>query len=108
MCIVALTSFIDRLYPYTARCAYWQQHKLTPSHEKDGDETGQTHILNMSIYGTEPRYTWVPQPSGRCDQKNGIGKAIPAQAWTGLVGSRKVRLPEFLDNRHMEVLRCQH
>jgi hypothetical protein len=31
------------------------------------------------------------------------GKAIPLQAWTGLSGSRRLRLPEFLDNQHMKV-----
>jgi hypothetical protein len=30
----------------------------------------------------------------------GTGKAVPLQAWTG---ARRLRLPEFLDNRHMKV-----
>jgi hypothetical protein len=32
------------------------------------------------------------------------GKAIPLQAWTGPEGSRRSRLPEFLDSRHMKVV----
>jgi len=35
----------------------------------------------------------------------GKGKAIPLQAWTGPEGSRSLRLPEFLDSRHMKVVR---
>jgi hypothetical protein len=35
----------------------------------------------------------------------GKGKAIPAQAWTGPEGCRRLRLPEFLDSRHMKVIR---
>jgi hypothetical protein len=33
------------------------------------------------------------------------GKAIPVQAWAGHKVSRKSRLPEFLDNRHMKEVR---
>jgi hypothetical protein len=32
-------------------------------------------------------------------------KANPVRAWTAPVGSRRLRLPEFLDNRHMTVAR---
>jgi len=32
-------------------------------------------------------------------------KAIPLQAWTGPEGSKKLRLPDFQDNRHMNVAR---
>jgi hypothetical protein len=32
-------------------------------------------------------------------------KAIPLQAWTGPEGFRMLGLPEFLDNRHMKVVR---
>ena len=35
----------------------------------------------------------------------GKGKALPIQAWTGPWGSRRFRLPEFLCNRHMQVVR---
>jgi len=31
------------------------------------------------------------------------GKAIPIQAWIGPGGSMSLRLPEFLENRHMNV-----
>jgi hypothetical protein len=31
-------------------------------------------------------------------------KAIPLQAWTGPLGSRRLRLPEFLGNRHMKLV----
>jgi len=31
-------------------------------------------------------------------------KAIPLQAWTGPYSSRRLRLPEILDNWHMEVI----
>jgi hypothetical protein len=27
---------------------------------------------------------------------------IPLQAWTGLEGSKRLRLPEFLNNQHMK------
>jgi hypothetical protein len=33
------------------------------------------------------------------------GKAIPTQAWTGRERSKSLRLPRFLDNRHMTVER---
>jgi hypothetical protein len=33
------------------------------------------------------------------------GKAILLQAWTGPEGSRTLRLPAFLDSRHMKVVR---
>jgi len=32
-------------------------------------------------------------------------KATPLQAWIGPYGSRKLRLPEFLDNWHMKMVR---
>jgi hypothetical protein len=32
-------------------------------------------------------------------------KAIPVQAWTGPEGSRRLRLPDFIDNRHLKVVR---
>jgi len=32
------------------------------------------------------------------------GKSIPIQDWIGLHGPRKLRIPEFLDGRHMKVL----
>jgi len=34
----------------------------------------------------------------------GKGKAIPLQACTGSEGSRRLRLPKFLDIRHMKVV----
>jgi hypothetical protein len=34
-----------------------------------------------------------------------IKEAIPLQAWTGPEGSRRLRLPEFLDNRHIKMVR---
>jgi hypothetical protein len=34
-----------------------------------------------------------------------VSKEIPLQTWTGPEGSRRLRLPGFLDNRHMEVVR---
>jgi hypothetical protein len=33
------------------------------------------------------------------------GKAVPVQAWTGPEGSRRLRLPEFINNQHMKVVR---
>jgi hypothetical protein len=33
------------------------------------------------------------------------GAAISIQTWTGPKGSRRLRLPEFLGNRHMKVAR---
>jgi len=32
-------------------------------------------------------------------------KGIPLQAWTGPLGSRTLWFPEFLENRHMKVVR---
>jgi hypothetical protein len=47
--------------------------------------------LNSSLTSsTVSRYRW--------------GKAIPLQAWTDSEGSRRLRLPEFLDNRHIKVV----
>ena len=37
---------------------------------------------------------------------NGKGKAFPVQAWTGPEGSRRLRLPDFQDNRHIKVVRA--
>ena len=34
-----------------------------------------------------------------------IARAIPLQAWTGPLGSRGFRLPEFLENRYTKVVR---
>jgi hypothetical protein len=34
-----------------------------------------------------------------------ILKAFPLQAWTGPLGFQEVEAPEFLDNRHMKVVR---
>jgi len=36
---------------------------------------------------------------------NGKGNAIPLQAWTGAWGSSRLRLAEFIDSRHMKVVR---
>jgi hypothetical protein len=33
------------------------------------------------------------------------GKVIPLQAWTGPEGSRRLRLPEFLDSRYIKAVR---
>jgi hypothetical protein len=33
------------------------------------------------------------------------GKAFPLQAWTGPCGSRRLRILEFLNNRHIKVVR---
>ena len=33
------------------------------------------------------------------------GTAIPLLAWTGPLGSSRLRLPEFPDSRHMNVLK---
>jgi len=35
----------------------------------------------------------------------GKGNAFPLQAWTGPYDCRRLRLPEFLDSRHMKVER---
>jgi hypothetical protein len=42
--------------------------------------------------------------SGKSEFLNG-NLAIPLQPWTGPYGSRRLRFPEFLDNRYMKVLR---
>jgi len=34
------------------------------------------------------------------------GKEIPIQAWTDPYGSRRLKLPEFLDIRHMKAAGC--
>ena len=36
--------------------------------------------------------------------QTGKGKAFPLQVWTGPLGSKRLRLTEFLDNRHMKVV----
>jgi hypothetical protein len=35
----------------------------------------------------------------------GKGKAFPLQAWTGPWGFQELEAPEFLDDRHMKVVR---
>ena len=57
-------------------------------------------------------------PYGRCEDDGSIyvrtfinmlklkkTKVITLQSWTGLVGFRRLKLPEVLDNRHMKVTR---
>ena len=39
------------------------------------------------------------------DERTIKGKAVPLQTLTGPRGSRMLRLPEFLDNWHMKVVR---
>jgi len=34
-----------------------------------------------------------------------LGQAIPLQTWTGPYGTRSSSLPEYLDTRHLKVLR---
>jgi len=36
---------------------------------------------------------------------NANSEAIPIEAWTGPEGSKRLRLPEFVDIRHMKVAR---
>ena len=38
------------------------------------------------------------------NEGNNPAKAIPLQAWRGPSGSKRLRLPECLDNRHMKVV----
>ena len=49
-------------------------------------------------YKTHRGYTII------CEGK-GKGNAFPLQAWTSPYDSRRLRLPEFLDSRHMKVER---
>jgi len=66
------------------------QFQLKP---RIGLQTGSCHIqLGHSIATT-------PISSVK------TSKVIPLQAWTGPEGSWKLRLPEFLDNRNMKVVR---
>jgi len=48
-----------------------------------------------------------PLPYAACQRHEiyYIGKAFCVQTWTGPEGSRRLRLPEFIDNRHMKVAR---
>jgi hypothetical protein len=52
--------------------------------------TDLPHVLNTTrtCYGAELHHT-----------------AIPLQAWTGPWGSSRLKFPEFLDNKHMKVVR---
>jgi hypothetical protein len=44
--------------------------------------------------------------SGTCIVANsGLKKTIPVQAWTGPLGFRRLRSPEFLDSQHMKMVR---
>ena len=36
------------------------------------------------------------------------GKAVPIQAWAWLQGAGKLRLLQFLDNQHMEMVRLSN
>jgi len=38
-------------------------------------------------------------------KRTGRGKALPLQAWTGPEGSSMLRLPQFLDSRHMKMVK---
>ena len=42
---------------------------------------------------------------GEITECNGESKAIAKGVWTDPYGSRRMKLPEFLDNRHMNVAR---
>lgn len=41
---------------------------------------------------------------GEITEGNDKGKAIVIQVWTGPYGSRRMKIPEFLDSHHMKVL----
>jgi hypothetical protein len=53
-------------------------------------------------------YTVVlPKITALCERptEKAKGKGVPLQAWTGPQGSRRLRLPEFLDSQHMKAVR---
>jgi hypothetical protein len=77
--------------------------------------TRPTNIRNHSIKFSRLGDLADPQPCdvscnyshalSSCPHTSGKGKATPLQAWTGPWGSRRLRLPEFLDSRHVKVVR---
>jgi len=52
--------------------------------------------MDNKRYKTHQGYTIIGKGKGK-------GNAFPLQAWTGPYDSRRLRLPEFLDSRHMKV-----
>jgi hypothetical protein len=51
----------------------------------------------------------ISQTARFSEEKKGVehkkGKAFPLQAWTGPWGFQEFEAPEFLDNRHLKVIR---
>jgi hypothetical protein len=61
------------------------QHHFKPSAYKDGTDRVFRNVGNYkSDAGESPK------------RRHTIFKAIPLQAWTGLEGSRRLRLPDFM------------
>ena len=61
-----------------------------------------------ALFALTSRTFWQQGPSA-CPRFRYLqslnGKTIPIQAWIGPYGSRGLRLPEFLDSRHVKVVR---
>jgi len=54
--------------------------------------------MDKKRYKTHQGYTIIGKGTSK-------GNAFPLQAWRGPCDSRRLRLPKFLDSRHMQVER---
>ena len=61
--------------------------------------------VKSAMYNERYSFYLNKKLSIRNEQGKGKVKAIPVHAWTGPYGPRRLRPPEFLDNRHMKVAR---
>jgi hypothetical protein len=71
----------------------WIQSLLKRTHDRHYWCRIQLHALTQEFLDCD-------RPAQRTARK-----ATPVQAWTGPWGSRRLRFPEFVDNRHIKVVR---
>ena len=68
------------------------------------DKNRLKRILNLQVVNWIS-FVWLKTGSlGGQSNETCKGKAIPLQAWTGPEDSRRLRLPAFPDNRHMNIV----
>jgi len=61
--------------------------------------------ITSYFHGTAEKFN--PLPIHKVFEENDTASYKPTQAWTGPCGSRRLRLPGFLEYRHMKVKVCQ-
>jgi hypothetical protein len=99
-----------------------KSHVLSPAASRQavhksraqGHQTTKFCTVALNIFGSSARdllWTWRASDGHISPIKNLIfwekTEDIPEHAWRGPLGSRGLRLPGFLNNRHMKVHGCQ-